>query len=191
LLVIIILAVIVPVTIFHSDLIGWWRGEAIYQGRYTNAWRAELRKYDQVIGYFEGRGGAERWFLFYWHEPTQWERWLAKLWPARFPTGRRQFDPPWQEGDAEAIPVLLELLHQAPEPNVRALAARGLGQVGPAAHEAVPMLLAALDDEADIVAHEAAAALCAVDPQALESVGLGQGKWRYYRFGDDSIPSRD
>jgi hypothetical protein len=29
-------------SLWQSELIGWWRGEAKYKGRYTNSWRAEL-----------------------------------------------------------------------------------------------------------------------------------------------------
>jgi hypothetical protein len=170
-------------TVFHSDLIGWWRGEAKYQGRYTNAWRAELRQYDRVFDPSREAVGASRpvepAYYIYYREATSWERWLARLWPSRLPARQRVY--PRFEADLEAIPVFVELLH-APEPNVRALAARGLGQVGPAAHEAVPMLFAALDDEADFVAHEAARALYAIAPQALDGVGLGDRKWRAYRL---------
>ena len=35
-------AIVVAAAFYQSDIIGWWRGEAKYKGRYTNSWRAEM-----------------------------------------------------------------------------------------------------------------------------------------------------
>jgi hypothetical protein len=160
---------------FHCDLVGWWRGEAKYKGRFTNSWRIELRQYDQRLAMVSL--GIVSWE--YRRKPTQWERLLAKVLPSK-QVAILHLDPPLQEGDIQAIPVLLELLC-APEPNVRALAVRGLGEVGPAARTAVPSLQSALNDESDEVAHEAASALHSIDKSSLDALGLGDGKWLTYR----------
>jgi hypothetical protein len=116
----------------------------------------------------------------YGRKPTQWERLLAKVLPSK-QAPLLHLDPPLQEGDVQAVPVLLELLC-APESNVRALAVRGLGEVGPAARTAVPSLQLALNDESDEVAHSAASALHSIDKSSLDAVGLGDGKWLTYRL---------
>src|SRR5262249_28053559 len=165
--------------LFQCELIGWWRGEAKYKGRYTNSWRAELRQYHRGFNW----SSLRREYWTYSPVSTRWERLLAKV----LPTRRSlivQFDPPLQEGDAQGIPVLLELL-RAPEPNVRALAARGLGEIGSAACSAVPALLSSLNDASGEVALEAAAALYAIDKASLAAVGLGDGKWASYRASSD------
>jgi hypothetical protein len=169
-----VLATVLATAVFHRDVVGWWRGEAKYRGRYTNSWRAELRQYHRWVGQYPSSilTDAKTPDSFYVQMPTRLEQLLAKLWPTRYPI-EVWLDPPLQQGDTQALPVLLQLLN-APEPNVRVLAIRGLGNVGPAAREAVPILLAALDDDGDGVADEAAAALIAIDPQALERVGMGR-----------------
>src|SRR5262245_12623625 len=60
---------------YPSTLIGWWRGEAKYKGRYTNSWRAELRAYAVIPGP-SSIVPLRPWVL--WRRPTQWERWLNK-----------------------------------------------------------------------------------------------------------------
>jgi len=72
--------------------------------------------------------------------------------------------PPLLDGDPAALPVLLELLH-ADSAKVRAVAAAGLGTVGPAAREAVPDLLQACQDEWEVEL-EARHSLKLIDPSA-------------------------
>jgi hypothetical protein len=156
----------------QSALIGWWRGEAKYKGRYTNSWRAELRSYDNCF-----RISSEWYFC---HTPSRWEQWLSKILPNSSQLSNR-FDPPWEDGDPEAIPVLVELL-KSPERHVRIIAAYGLEIIGPPARDAIPALLAMLlrDDDED-VATEAWCAIESVDPAvAGEHVGVLR------RFADQS-----
>jgi HEAT repeat protein len=60
---------------------------------------------------------------------------------------------------AKAVPVLIETLKSDTEPRVRSQAAWALGEIGPAAKEATPELVRALDDAEPGVAGEAASAL--------------------------------
>jgi hypothetical protein len=149
---------------YQSALIGWWRGEAKYKGRYTNSWRTELRAYDH---YFRI---SSDWYFF--RTPSRWDPWFSKILPKSF-TSNDRFDPPWKDGDPEAIPVLLELL-QAHEPHVRIIAASGLETIGPAARDTIPALLAMLrDDNDEDVACEAFWAIEAIDPaRAGENLGF-------------------
>jgi hypothetical protein len=126
---------------YQSALIGWWRGEAKYKGRYTNSWRAEMRAYE-YMGFDGGNGYLHFWFV---RSPTKWENLLEILLPGKLRPGSLS-SPPLQNGDPESVPVLEQLL-QAPEANVRILAAIGLEQIGPPAQAAVPTLLAVLHDE--------------------------------------------
>src|SRR5205807_1766311 len=91
----------------------------------------------------------------------RWEQWLSKLLPSSYPPDLG-FHPPLQDGDPDAVPVLVELL-RAPEVNVRILAVWGLKEVGSRARETIPALLAALNDEDEEVAHQAWWALHSID----------------------------
>ena len=99
--------------------------------------------------------------------PTEWDRLLQKILP-----GNRQSiwcPPPLQDGDIAAISVLVELL-QAPEANVRTMAANGLERIGPPAQEAVPALLALLNDHDGDVSQASRQALGEIDPTTAERV---------------------
>jgi hypothetical protein len=129
---------------YQSALIGWWRGEAKYKGRYTNSWRAELRSYDSIA---IGDLGCVDWIFV--RRTSRLEDWLAKVMPGSSP--KVHPPAPLQDGDPEAIPVLVELL-TSPERIVRIMAAAGLEQIGSPAQEAIPALSALVDDEAgDVV----------------------------------------
>src|SRR5262245_28376878 len=108
------LAILAPLflaAVYQSELIGWWRGEAKYQGRYTHSWRAELRTYDIYFGY----GSVWHWDWTFFRRPSWWERWCSKLLPKPYESYFSTL-PPLQDGDPEAGAVLTELL-QAPEKN--------------------------------------------------------------------------
>jgi hypothetical protein len=147
----------------QSALIGWWRGEAKYKGRYTNSWRAELRAYERIFGMIGDGGTHVRWCFI--RQPAKWEEIFDKLLNRHAQT--IDHSPPLQDGDAEAVPVLVELL-QAPEANVRIIAAQGLEGIGPPARKAIPALIALIDDEDEDVAFASRQALRAMDPKFEE-----------------------
>src|SRR5262245_60882608 len=103
-----LLAIAFAGSVFQSDLIGWWRGEAKYKGRYTNAWRMELRKYEYVGRFPWPRGVHADWDLIYKRKHAAWERWLAQALPSLYKL-KTDSTPPLHDGDEEAIPVLVEL----------------------------------------------------------------------------------
>jgi hypothetical protein len=144
-------------SIWQSDLIGWWRGEARYKGRYTNSWRTELRQYDYVGRFPFSHGVAASWDLIYERRSSAWEQWLAKTFPNLYSLDADS-PPPLQAGDVEAIPVLLKLLH-APEWNVRLLAIDGLRACQGCCDEEITELLALLEDEHPMVVKTAKWAL--------------------------------
>jgi hypothetical protein len=155
-----VVAILVAAAYYQSDIIGWWRGEAKYKGRYTNSWRVELRSYEPLG---VGSHGYVSWHFFRRH--TKWEDWLSKVMP-----GKYQPIAPLSlvaDGDPEAVPVLVELL-SAPEPIVRMIAASGLERIGLPAREAIPALLALLEDEDELVANLSRQALHVIDPNFQE-----------------------
>jgi hypothetical protein len=151
-----ILAAIVLANFYASDLIGWSRGEAKYLGRYTNSWESELRHY-RPLGEFINDGASRVHYVFL-REPTNWEKWRGELIPG-LSTPAPDNRPPLQEGDPDAVGVLVELL-KSPHSNVRIMAANGLEHIGPAAHAAIPALLVAWDGGQ----YSAWQALKAIDP---------------------------
>src|SRR5262245_48628888 len=148
------------VPVVRQSAVGWWRGEASYRGRYTNAWADEFRGFEPVrwlyhAGIFrpEIPNGLER------EEP-----------PSLFGNGRSRccwiIAPPLWEGDPESVPVLLGLLRD-PDRRLRVIAAKGLGNVGPDARDAVPALLRRAADDPDAQVRVVAAwALHRIDQQA-------------------------
>jgi hypothetical protein len=167
-----ILAVIVLANFYSSDLIGWWRGEAKYKGRYTNSWRVKLRPFEGPFVEQESLYCVKYTFM---RQPSKWDEWLANILPSRF-NAKVDFDPPLQDGDHEAAGVLAELLG-APEPNVRVLAALGLKQIGKPARDAVPALLVAAEDKDPYVAMAAEDAVGSVDPGLAVSRCLARLGW--------------
>jgi hypothetical protein len=161
-----ILAAVVLANFYSSDLIGWWRGEAKYRGRYTNYWRAELRCYHVELG----RDVLGHGYWDFVRTQSVWEQWLSKLLPISFQP-KLDSPAPLQDGDPEAVPVLIELL-QAPERTVRILAAHGLETIGSPARPAVPALLTLLKDENGDVVSQAILALIAIDPTTAKRIGL-------------------
>jgi len=75
---------------------------------------------------------------------------------------------------APAVPALLDGLRD-PDPQVRVGAARGLGQIGPAARDAVGVLVAALNDSDPRVRFDVAMAIGRIGPTARDAIpGLGR-----------------
>jgi hypothetical protein len=116
-------------------LVGWlwyyrpW--QAHYMGRPSSYWAERLAKMPKGLSW-----------LFYQPSLTLPEKWLARgLAPFGIEGGLR---PSALElyGQAEAVPVLIELLRN-PEPRVRANAAMILRDLEPAPKEAIPALLEA------------------------------------------------
>jgi hypothetical protein len=155
-------AILASAAFYQSALIGWWRGEAKYKGRYRNYWHAELREYSWY-GFWNPSAPYGR---FAKREPD-WKEWTALL-----TSGERRpmFDlnPPLQDGDPNAVPVLIELL-DAKEEHVRLLAARGLKRIGPRADVAVPELLAHLGADG-MVPRAIWEALKAVSPDSAKEI---------------------
>ena len=94
-----ILAAVLMAAFYQSTIIGWWRGEAKYHGRYTNSWRAQLRGYEFWVGF---RPPGHRAWIFA-PKPSRWEQWLGKLLPISYPPDLG-FHPPLQDGDPDAVP---------------------------------------------------------------------------------------
>jgi hypothetical protein len=174
------LAVLFLGFIFQSNLIGRWRGEAKYKGRYTNSWRAEMRQFQPDIGICES--GRIEWA--YRRAPTIWEEWLAKVLP-NATSNMPSAPPPLQEGDPEALQVLIELL-RAPEENVRMLAASGLERIGPEARQAVPALLVVLEEEDGYARGNASQALWEIDPRTMRS--MRKITWVIDEFDEIHLP---
>jgi hypothetical protein len=154
-----------------TEISGRWHGEAVYQGQCTSSWRQELLHWKVVCS-----GGINA-FTYRWRQRQHppWDEWLGSV------TGtHRSFFPleklPLLQGDVEAVPVLLELLKD-PEPQIRLVAAEGLGAVGPPASVAVPHLFDALPDVDSDVHREIEDALFRIDIEAAHRAGLGHGRW--------------
>src|SRR5262249_2792688 len=72
----------------------------------------------------------------------------------------------------EAVPVLHEALRQRKEVVYRGAIVLALGQLGPAAVETVPTLLAIFKDDEDPLQDFAGEALRRVDPETAEKAGV-------------------
>jgi hypothetical protein len=154
---------------WRSALVGFCRKESTYQGRYTNSWRNELQGWEQgSIAFVPGipTGCKVHGIIVSsWHRrPPLWRKWLSKatgLGPGNTPS----VHSPLLNGDPAALAVLVELLKDR-DPQVRGLAAEGLGKIGPAALPAFSALLEARHDEDWWVRHQAEDALYRIDPEA-------------------------
>jgi hypothetical protein len=152
----------------HWRLIGFVKGEAFYQGRPTSYWSTEAFSL-QWLDAEAGGGGETCWVDYHWMRPvSSVEQVLATL---NLTTIKHKSDDfVLLNGDSTAIPVLIALLRD-PEPQVRQIAAQGLGKVGAGASAAIPAISIACHDENDMVQQQARQALRAIDPEAARKVG--------------------
>jgi hypothetical protein len=155
-----LLIAIIVASFNSSGLIGWWRGEAKYQGKYTNYWREELCAY-QLWGYDRDPFYSHWTFI---RLPSKLDRFLSNIGLSSSQAGIG-FEPPLQYPEPDAVPVLIELLDSR-EQDVRILAANGLGNIGPKARDANPALLDASMDEDPLVAQAAREAIWAINPRS-------------------------
>jgi HEAT repeats len=157
---------------WRPPLIGLYRGESTYQGRYTNEWRADLQQWE-VIDRGKCDGSPFRCRL---RRPPFWNQWL------RLPTASAS--PPFEQHplmqhDPASVPVLLDLLHD-PDPEIRLIAIEALEKIGPDARAAVPVLFELLDNEDQDVSEAAEDALFHIDYEKAREEGLRWGKERFY-----------
>jgi HEAT repeats len=149
------LAVSLGELFYHSQLVGWWRGEAIYRGKYTNGSRTEMRRWE-IVG-LSGDTRSHNWH--YARVPSRWETWVQNL------TGRlansRDFAFPLVDADADALPVIRELLCD-PDARIRLMVTSLLRGMGAEGAFALPDLLDRLADDDDDVRIEAQVALLAI-----------------------------
>ena len=101
-------------------------GEAFFEGRPTSWWRRELERWEvrEFHTLYENRVEVANWFAYKatWFDTTK-ERLLPALERKMLMWGRT--GPKLLDGDANAIPVLRELLDD-PEPEIRRFARIGL-----------------------------------------------------------------
>lgn len=120
----------------HWRVIGWWRGEAFYQGRPTSWWSTELQRWGPA--YYIGLDGG----LAYSSEPYWCRRssWWEDALRTNVGVASSSQPPLVQAGDRAAIPLLVELLAHE-DVDVRHIAVYGLGRLGKEAQMAVPTLM--------------------------------------------------
>ncbi len=108
---------------------GWLWGEAVFDGRPTSWWRAELQCYDsticQVWPLTQPPPPEQMVRIFYRREPGPLA--LLREWWTGNKIVRPVATPPLLNGDPLAIPVLNELLAD-PSPKIRLFAQVGLGK---------------------------------------------------------------
>ncbi len=135
----------------HGRLVGWWKGEAVYQGRPTSEWAHEVR--DRGDASREWRPGKVTRQLSVvtvemhgsFHTPSAWER--GALWLQGRPIPAYIDEPrlPLTSGGPASLGVLRELL-RSDDVIVRRVAIDGLHALRDAARPAIPDLLAACTD---------------------------------------------
>jgi hypothetical protein len=119
----------------HWRLAGWWRGEPFYRGRPVSWWAGEL---STLYALFDATGVGVT--IPECYRPDCLLPDLRRRMGWVVPTRQlRPADVPFAAGNPDALPVLLDLLAH-PDSTVRAHAAHGLSQLGPAARDAVPSL---------------------------------------------------
>jgi hypothetical protein len=137
-------------------LVGLLRNEPFYDRMPASYWKDHMRA----------------WTAKEWKPPPAVIAWLLRL--AGIGSGPSK--PRVLDGGKEAVPVLVELVKEK-DLWVRTLAMRSLARIGPEAREAVPALIAVLDDNR------------AVDPFDEPGVGLGTdwAVWPVYREAAEAL----
>jgi hypothetical protein len=145
-------------------VIGWWRGEAFYQGMPTSYWSRECQRWQElkITGSWPG---ADRYWI---REPNWFEQHVDPI-LNRAPIIWSMDPLPLLRSDPLAVPVLVELLQDA-DINVRRIAANGLKMIGPPAKAATPALIQAAENEE--MTWDARLALQAIDPEAAAKAGV-------------------
>jgi HEAT repeat protein len=132
-----------------------------YRGLTARQWEQELRNWRPYAVL-----GSETWGETLWdREQPLWLRWAEWI---GLPVPADKGDLPLLEGDADSVPVLIELL-RSPDVQARQVAAQGLDYVGPGAGRAAPALRAALEDDDPMVREYAAQALYQIERRAATS----------------------
>lgn len=129
LLTLLIVSTLVVIPASRWRIVGWVRGESFFQGRPASYWSGEVSQWDRrdnVFGHLSYSRKLSLWESFH-------NRFSGSVNPDRSGAELRLVDP-------EAVPVLLELLADA-NPRVRGIAAFCLGNLGPDASSAFPVLL--------------------------------------------------
>ncbi|OAI46031.1 hypothetical protein AYO44_12170 [Planctomycetaceae bacterium SCGC AG-212-F19] len=142
----------------HWRVIGWFNGEAFFQGRPTSYWSKEIHKYNEITA-------EERIALS--NKPKSW---IDELKDRLGLDNRRESDLPavvefGPHADSAAVPVLVELLEDS-DVEVCAHAASTLGAFGELALPAVPALIKMLGHPDVIRRRNAAGTLLAIGPEA-------------------------
>ena len=152
---------------WSSSLIGYWRGEASYHGRYTNYWKGVLSSFqvEQLGWNFEGAltpQAAPEKLLAIRRAESLWDKWLSCV-----GLPQRTAVPSLLDGGPEAIEVLIDLLNVQDE-NVQRLANLGLRRSGKYARPAVPLLLNRIEVAKPAMQWEIYNTLEWIDPASLE-----------------------
>lgn len=143
----------------HWRVIGWWRGEAFYQGRPTSYWANEIetsyRELDMGGSIFSPR-------LVTWYRvtPSCWHQVTQPFMPGTraVPIADLHLNPPLLDGNPDALVILLTLI-QGNSARVRRVAICGLMAQGQDKPEISSALLEATKDPDEVVRREATAAL--------------------------------
>jgi hypothetical protein len=154
----------------HWRLIGWWRGEPFYRGRPTSFWRAEVEASGVMLP-TDAKSGVDLEFV---RTAGAAERTIDSVCVLIGLGGRDGLEPPVPAGDADPLPLLLELLRD-PNPRTRIFACQAISRLGEAARPAVRALQTLTGDQAAFagmtVGHAAQEALHRIDPDAWEAAG--------------------
>jgi hypothetical protein len=130
----------------HWRVIGWIKGEAFYEGRPTSYWAHEMQQWGPPCYAVSTMGGAitYRSDPFWFPQPSWWDQLREQL--GGPPPVAISSQPLLVDArDPTAIPVLIELLEH-PDNDIRLIAVYALGQIGPDAQVAVPLLLNMIED---------------------------------------------
>jgi hypothetical protein len=136
----------------------------VFRDRTAAQWEAELQHWDAWDMGIWGYGREPSPHFVWMRTPPWWQGWLQKV-GIEVHSGSGEL--PLLEGDPDALPVLVELLHSA-DPKGRRAAIQGLTALGAAAKEVIPDLVRALDDPDHDVRVDARQALKAVDADTAQ-----------------------
>jgi hypothetical protein len=159
-------AVLLAAGVFFGSSLGWkvkgWlASETFYDGMPSSYWRKEARECDSfplAPRHTYGRNMVDDSSLLQAQQLVLG----MKEWPD---------DHPLFRGDPDAVPVLLELLDDD-DHQVKMIAAKGLGHIGPESRAGFSRLQRELDHKYDIVRRMAAEAMHRIDPEEAARTGV-------------------